>query len=120
MKTGEEKRSGLKWPVCTLLLLIGLGMLGYWTYSKYQEEQAIIATRQSAPASAVPGNITVGPIGQGTHSYRSGLPPALLVGFAATMIAILGTILYLWWSLKDWEGGKKYGESEESRTEKPS
>jgi hypothetical protein len=26
------------------------------------------------------------------------------------MIFILGGILYLWWSLKDWEGGKKYGE----------
>ena len=28
------------------------------------------------------------------------------------MTAILGGILYLWWSLKDWEGGKKYGEED--------
>ena len=120
MKTSEEKRSGIKWPVCTLLLVIGIGAMGYWTYSKYQEEQAVIAASQSAPAPAASSDITVGPIGQGTHSYRTELPQALLVGFAAVMIAILGTILYLWWSLKDWEGGKKYGEDENSQTEKPS
>ena len=93
--------------------------MGYWTYSKFQEEQMVIAASQSAPAPATPSDINAGPIGQGTHSYRTGLPPALLVGFAALMITILGTILYLWWSLKDWEGGKKYGEGEDSKTEKP-
>ena len=115
-----EKRGGIKWPICTLLLVIGIGAMGYWTYSKYQEEQAVIAARPSAPAPATPGDITVGPIGRGTHSYRTGLPPALLFGFAAVMIAILGTILYLWWSLKDWEGGNKYGEDEDQKNEKPS
>ncbi len=120
MKTSEEKRSGIKWPVCTLLLVIGIGAMGYWTYSKYQEEQSMIAVRQSAPAPAAPSGITAGPIGQGTHSYRTALPQIFLIGFAGVMIAILGTILYLWWSLKDWQGGKKYGENEDSQTEKPS
>ncbi len=94
--------------------------MGYWSYSKYQEELVVIAARQSAPAPAAPGGITAGPIGRETYSYRTALPQVFLVGFAGVMIAILGTILYLWWSLKDWEGGKKYGEDEESRTEKPS
>ncbi len=83
MKTNEEKRGGIKWPVCTLLLVIGIGAMGYWTYSKYQEEQTVIAASQSAPAATAPSDINAGPIGQGTHSYRTGLPPALLVGFAA-------------------------------------
>ncbi len=94
--------------------------MGYWTYSKYQEEQSMIAVSQSAPAPAAPSGITARPIGQGTHSYRTALPQIFLIGFAGVMIAILGTILYLWWSLKDWQGGKKYGENEDSQTEKPS
>ena len=28
------------------------------------------------------------------------------------MAAVLGAILYLWWSLKDLEGGKRYGEGD--------
>lgn len=117
MNTEEKTGRGLKWPVCSLLLLMGLGALGYWTYSKYLEEQAIVATRQSAPPPAISGVAQDGPVEQKNVSYRSGLPPALLIGFAVLMIAILGTILYLWWSLKDWEGGKKYGEPEEPRAE---
>ncbi len=41
------------------------------------------------------------------------MPFYFLIAFAGVMTAILGTILYLWWSLKDWEGGKKYGDEEE-------
>jgi hypothetical protein len=35
------------------------------------------------------------------------------VGFALVMTAILGSIIYFWWSLKDLEGGRRYGEDEE-------
>lgn len=117
MKPIEKNQSNLKWPVCTLLLVLGIGAMGYWTYSKYQEEQTIIKSRISAPIPASQSDITVGPIGQGTHSYRTEFPLTLLIVFSVVMIFILGTILYLWWSLKDWEGGKKYGE-EEIRAEK--
>jgi hypothetical protein len=92
--------------------VIGIGALGYWTYSKYQEEQAMVTSSRSSSSPTVPSDINVGPIGQGTHSYRTELPVAFLVGFAVVMIGILGTILYFWWSLKDWEGGKKYGDEE--------
>ena len=43
-------------------------------------------------------------------NYRGQLPGYFLVGFAFLMTVILGTILYLWWSLRELEGGKRYGE----------
>lgn len=72
----------------------------------------MVTSGRTIPSPAAPSDINVGPIGQGTHAYRTEIPMFFLVGFAAVMVGILGTILYFWWSLKDWEGGKKYGEEE--------
>jgi hypothetical protein len=120
MSTEKTARSGIKWPVCTMLLVIGLGALGYFSYSKFLEERAAGPAAQ-APAQISPGQITpapgaVGPSAggppAGEPAYRTVIPFYFLIGFAVLMTAILGTILYLWWSLKDWEGGKKYGDEE--------
>jgi nitrogen fixation-related uncharacterized protein len=99
----EAKKGGLKWPVCTLLILALLGGMIYWGYTAFQAEQAMIQAK--APAVASGANAP-------TVSYRSVLPPYFLVGFALVMTAILGSIIYFWWSLKDWEGGRRYGDEE--------
>ncbi len=124
MSAEKTARSGIKWPVCTLLLVVGLGALGYFGYSKFVEERAAItaapaAPEQNAPAQITPGQISPAPVPGGAPAvegaYRGALPFYFLIGFAVLMAGILGTILYLWWSLKDWEGGKKYGEEEQEQ-----
>lgn len=129
-------KRGVGWPLCTLLLVLGLGALGWWSYAKWQEEKAV---RQSPPQAARQRPQTVQPpapaIRQGSpqatpqaappqapppqaaaphEAYRS-LPAYLIAGFGAVMVLLLGAILYLWWSLKDLEGGKRAGEGEEKR-----
>ncbi|MEK6710255.1 MAG: hypothetical protein AABZ64_06725 [Nitrospinota bacterium] len=125
--SGTPARKALGWPVCTLLLVLGLGALGWWTYSKWQEEQAVRQRPPQAVQQAAPQAVQAPQAAQPAPSqaparalppeeaYR-GLPTYLIAGFAAVMAAVLGAILYLWWSLKDLEGGKKSGEGEgESR-----
>ncbi|MCY3824677.1 MAG: hypothetical protein OXG62_12490 [Nitrospinae bacterium] len=99
----EAKKTGLKWPVCTVLILALVGGMVYWGYTAFQAEQAMI----QAKAPAVASGANAPPV-----NYRSLLPPYFLVGFAIVMAAILGSIIYFWWSLKDWEGGKRYGDEE--------
>lgn len=108
----EAKKAGLKWPVCTVLIIALLGGMIYWGYTAFQAEQAMIqakARTQSAHVAASGANAP--PV-----AYRSALPSYFLVGFALVMTAILGSIIYFWWSLKDLEGGRRYGEEE---TEEP-
>lgn len=104
----EAKKASLKWPVCTVLILALLGGMIYWGYTAFQAEQAMIQAIAPPPkaSGAAPG-ANAPPV-----SYRSSLPPYFLVGFAIVMAAILGSIIYFWWSLKDWEGGKRYGDEE--------
>jgi len=119
-------KKGLAWPVCTLSLVLGLGALGWWSYAKWQEEQTVRrsspqAVQQSAqapaPQAAAPPVSPQGPPQAAApapspgDAYRS-LPTYFIAGFGAVMVLILGAILYLWWSLKDLEGGKRYGEGD--------
>ena len=104
----EVKKGGLKWPVCTVLILALVGGMIYWGYTAFEAEQAMTQARVSAPAQTTGGAASVAaPI-----AYRSALPLYFLVGFALVMTAILGSIIYFWWSLKDLEGGRRYGEEE--------
>ena len=106
----ETKKTGLKWPVCTVLILALVGGMIYWGYTAFQAEQAIIQAKTAPPAQttgAAPG-ANAPPV-----AYRSALPQYFLVGFALVMTAIMGSIIYFWWSLKDWEGGRRYGEEDE-------
>ncbi len=105
----------LQWPVCTLLFLLGMGVLGWWSYTKYMEEQAARAAPAPRAEAVLP------PIAQRPapppapsperEAYRV-LPAYFIAGFALVMAALLGTILWLWWSLKDLEGGKRVGEGD--------
>lgn len=111
MSAGESPKSKMKWPICTLIIVLVAGGVSYWGYTKFQQEQTAIARRakpapQASQAPQASAGITAGPIGQGTHAYRSGMPLYLIGGFAVLMTLILGVIIYLWWSLKDLEGGK--------------
>ncbi|MBI2132043.1 MAG: hypothetical protein HYT99_04400 [Candidatus Tectomicrobia bacterium] len=125
MSAAPAKR-GVGWPLCTLLLVLGLGALGWWSYAKWQEEKAV---QQRSPQAARQGPQTVQPpapaVRQGPprsaapvpspgDAYRS-LPAYLIAGFGAVMVLLLGAILYLWWSLKDLEGGKRVGEGPEGK-----
>lgn len=111
MREGVKKSGGLKWPICTILIIAAIGGTIYWGYAKFETEQLMIAGNNSSISD---------PASQSSHisnekpdppqTYRSGLPFYLLAGFAVIMTVILGGILCLWWSLKDWEGGKKYEE----------
>lgn len=104
----EAKKASLKWPVCTILILALLGGMIYWGYTAFQAEQAII---QAKTPAQTPGG-AASAAGSEPVAYRSALPHYFLVGFALVMTAILGSIIYFWWSLKDWEGGKRYGDEE--------
>ena len=120
MSQDTQKRSGIKWPICTILILGFLGAVGYWGYGKFQSERAqravpktsLAAPALRAPAGQPPPKALALPSAPKGETYRGGLPIYFLIGFATVMTALLGGILYLWWSLKDWEGGKKYGEDD--------
>ncbi|HJP13880.1 MAG: hypothetical protein QF701_06885 [Nitrospinota bacterium] len=120
MSGEKETGVGLKWPICTMLIVAAISALIYYGYTKFEAEQAIMAERaaSSAPAHRPSVGESLQPSGETAlrpgagQAYRGGLSFYLLVGFAVVMTAILGGILYLWWSLKDWEGGKKYGEED--------
>ncbi len=105
----ETKKAGLKWPVCTILILALLGGMIYWGYTAFQAEQAMTQAKAPAPKApaAAPG------ANAPPYTYRSLLPPYFVAGFALVMAAIMGSIIYFWWSLKDLEGGRRYGEEEE-------
>ncbi len=106
----KTKKAGLKWPVCTVLILALLGGMIYWGYTALQAEQAIIQAKTAPPAQTTGDAATVA--GTQPVAYRSALPLYFLVGFALVMTAIMGSIIYFWWSLKDWEGGRRYGDEE--------
>ena len=109
MEDAETKKGGgLKWPICTLLIVLALGSLIYYGYTQFQAEQAMIAARRSTAQAPPAGAVGQPPAG----AYRGGLPFFLIAGFGGVMATILGGILYLWWSLKDWEGGRRYGDEE--------
>ncbi len=105
----EAKKTGLKWPVCTVLILALLGGMIYWGYTAFQAEQAMIQAKAPKQATGSAPSVAGAP----PVAYRSALPSYFLVGFAIVMTAILGSIIYFWWSLKDLEGGRRYGEEEE-------
>ncbi len=103
-----------------LILALFVG-LGYWSYTMFTADKLAISKDKSGPSVGLP------PIADklSSHdpnflsakdpirsSYRGQLPGYFLVGFAFLMTVILGTILYLWWSLRELEGGKRYGEGE--------
>lgn len=111
MGEGVKKSSSLKWPICTILIIAAIGAMIYWGYAKFEAEQLMTVGKNysiSDPASQ--SSRTSNEKSDSPQTYRNELPFYLLAGFAAIMTVILGGILYLWWSLKDWEGGKKYEE----------
>ncbi len=107
----EVRKGGLKWPICTVLILALVGGMIYWGYTAFEAEQAMTQARVSAPAQTTGGAASA--VGSKPVAYRSALPLYFLVGFALVMTAILGSIIYFWWSLKDLEGGRRYGDEEE-------
>ncbi len=106
----EAKTASIKWPVCTILIVAVLGGMIYWGYTAFEAEQTMTRAAITAPAQTTGGAATVA--GTQPVAYRSALPLYFLVGFALVMTAILGSIIYFWWSLKDLEGGRRYGEEE--------
>ncbi len=113
----EAKKTSIKWPVCTVLILALLGGMIYWGYTAFQAEQTMTRATITAPAQKAGGAATVA--GTRPVAYRSALPLYFLVGFALVMTAILGSIIYFWWSLKDLEGGRRYGEEEDENAPTP-
>ena len=107
----ESKTASIKWPVCTILILALVGGMIYWGYTAFRAEQTMTRATIAPPAQKAGGSGS----GSGVQARRLPLRIALyfLVGFALVMTAILGSIIYFWWSLKDLEGGKRYGEEEE-------
>ena len=96
-----------------MLIIIALGALGYWGFSKFQIERELSADPKNSIVAPTSNMRALSSI-QKSETYRGSLPTYFLIGFAAAMTTILCGILYLWWSLKDWEGGKKYGEDDDS------
>ena len=106
-----KKSNGIKWPICTTLIIAAIGAMICWGYAKFEAEQLMMGENSSAISSpASQSSRTSNEKPDSPQIYRSELPFYLLAGFAVIMIFISGGILYLWWSLKDWEGGKKDGE----------
>jgi hypothetical protein len=111
----------IKWPICTTLILALFVGLGYWSYTIFTADKMNVRKNKSGSSVGFP------PIAERLPShdsnllsakepirpnYRDQLPGYFLVGFVFLMTAILGTILYLWWSLRELEGGKRYGDGE--------
>lgn len=107
------KKSGFKWPVCALLILAILGGTIYWGYDRFRAEQAL--TKAAGGAAAQRAGEAGAPA-----AYRAAFSAPFLAGFALVMAAILGSVIYFWWSLKDLEGGRRYGEEEEKAPDEAS
>ncbi len=107
----KTKKAGVKLPICTILILTLLGGVIYWGYAKFDAEQTIARKTASAPVQEAASGASLPPV-----TYRSAFPLYFLVGFAIAMALIMGSIVYFWWSLKDMEGGRRYGEEEETPT----
>lgn len=103
-----KAKAGVGWPVCTILILALLGGVAWWGYAEFRAERQAL-TRAATPAQEAPAGAASAPA-----AYRAAFSSYFLAGFAAVMAAILGAIIYFWWSLKDLEGGRRYGEGEES------
>tara|TARA_B110000014_G_C19650114_1_gene342291 strand:- start:59 stop:391 length:333 start_codon:yes stop_codon:yes gene_type:complete len=102
-----SEKKGMKWPICSAIILSVLLGLGYITLNKYQNTPSGVKTEKmiSTPTTGLNNN------------YRSSLSKEFIFIFGIIMLIIMSTIIYLWWSLKDWEGGKKYGEEDLEETE---
>ena len=98
-----SEKKGIKWPICSAIILSVLLSLGYITFNKYQgtPSKTIVENTVSTPKTSLNNN-----------NYRSTLSKEFIFIFGIIMLTIMTTIIYLWWSLKDWEGGKKYGEED--------
>lgn len=96
----------MKWPICSAIILSVLLGLGYITLNKYQ----------SAPSGLKAEKTISTPTTNLNKNYRSSLSREFIFIFGIIMLIIMSTIIYLWWSLKDWEGGKKYGEEDLEET----
>ena len=95
-----SKKKGMKWPICSVIILSVLFGLGYVTFNKYKSvPPEVIVEREISPSTSSLKN-----------NYRSSLSKEFIFIFGIIMLVIMSTIIYLWWALKDWEGGKKYGE----------
>ena len=110
------KKSGFKWPVCALLTLAILGGTIYWGYDRFRAEQTLTkaAVGEAAQRAGEAGAATA------PAAYRAAFSAPFLAGFALVMAAILGSVIYFWWSLKDLEGGRRYGEEEEKAPDEAS
>lgn len=118
----KERQMGqfkIKWPICTTLILALFVGLGYWSYTMFTADKMTISKDKSGSSVGFPPIADRVPAHDPNFSsakapirpnYRGQLPGYFLVGFAFLMTVILGTILYLWWSLRELEGGKRYGE----------
>ncbi|MBI3127704.1 MAG: hypothetical protein HYZ11_08890 [Candidatus Tectomicrobia bacterium] len=119
MSAAPPSRRAIALSFYILLLAAGTGALVWHGYGKWQEEQALRQARQlqaqaARPAAPAPQQAAPQARPSPGEGYR-GLPAYFIAGFGAVMALILGVILYLWWSLKDLEGGRRYGEGEEEK-----
>ena len=95
-----NEKKGIKWPICSAIILSVLFGLGYITLNKYQTTPIDEKSQKTIKTPKTKINT----------NYRSSLSKEFIFIFGIIMLIIMSTIIYLWWSLKDWEGGKKYGE----------
>ncbi|MEE9276125.1 MAG: hypothetical protein V3V62_12535, partial [bacterium] len=83
MSGDAARRKGIKWPVCTLLILLALGSVGYWGYAKFRAGQA---ARIESPARAQAPAKAGAPLKDPPPAaYRSRLPFYFLVAFSVVM-----------------------------------
>ena len=95
-----SEKKGMKWPICSAIILSVVFGLGYITFNKYQTTPSEMKAQKTIKTPKT--NIN--------KNYRTALSKEFIFIFGIIMLIIMSTIIYLWWSLKDWEGGKKYGE----------
>ena len=108
----ETGKAGVRWPVCTILILALLGAVAWWGYAEFLAERQTMTRTTAAAGQNPPAGAASAPT-----AYRTAFSSHFLAGFAVVMAAILGAIIYFWWSLKDLEGGRRYGEGEEEESE---
>ena len=54
MSGEKETGVGLKWPICTMLIVAAISALIYYGYTKFEAEQAIMAERAASSPPAKP------------------------------------------------------------------